>query len=91
VVATRTIWTPESVASSARPPWAQRGVSTSGGREPGHQARAAGWAATCCKNSLPGCPAARARTAKRSGWAASTSSACRPIEPVEPRTATPIT
>ena len=57
----------------------------------GAPARAPGQAASWATNSAVARPAARPTRANRSGWAEITSSAWRPIEPVEPRTTTPVT
>ena len=91
VVATTTSSTPSSVASSSRPPSAHRLPPIVSGWPPSHQARAFGYSRSCASKASLGCPDASARTSNRSGCAETTSSVWRPIDPVEPRTATPVT
>src|SRR5579875_2043227 len=63
------------------------GISAAGAGGSASAASAGRQVASCSANSGDQRPAASATTSKRSGWAATTSSACRPIEPVEPKIA----
>src|SRR5438093_4753752 len=91
VVATTTRSTPSTMASSSSPPAAQRSPASDGGRPPGTQASASGQACSWARKASLACPAASARTRKRSACIATTSRVCRPIEPVDPSTAIPST
>jgi len=82
---------PSRLASSASPPAAQRARSKAAGRPSTHQPRAKGQAASCSISSAEPRPPARPTTLNRSGCALITSSVCRPIDPVDPSTTTPVT
>ena len=90
VVATTTSSTASGVASSSSPPSAQRSCAIPDGRSPGAHPRRGGQAASCSARGRRRAGGQRHHL-EALGVAATTSSVWRPIDPVEPRTATPVT